>query len=262
MPCSATTPSIPNVTFTPAVIPAAPPVAPGVPTNPAAGTQPDDASAPSSPPNNIAPMTCEKWPADGYDGQDIYYKKISNNFTLGDLTIGGAPGPRRIIGGCLKPYKIVPMPTAVTGKQPCPVTAQQIACHLSILGTNLLDPIDEYIKSQGWRLSINSGFRSGSNQSDHGLGLAADLNITNNGAVITETQRKAVMQWILSNLGPKVRQILFEKSSANSPLGWIHIAATTPNMGDRGASKVGTLIGPSYAWLTGLPGTNGYTLLS
>ena len=102
MPCSATTPSIPNVTFAPAVIPAAPPVAPGVPTNPAAGTQPDDASAPSSPPNNIAPMTCEKWPADGYDGQDIYYQKISNNFTLGDLTIGGAPGPRRIIGGCLK----------------------------------------------------------------------------------------------------------------------------------------------------------------
>ena len=57
-------------------------------------------------------------------------------------------------------------------------------------------------------------------------------------------------------------QILFEKSSANSPLGWVHVAATTPNMGDRGASKVGTLIGPSYAWLTGLPGTNGYTLLS
>ena len=207
-------------------------------------------------------MTCNDWPEDGYDRQDIYSQKISNNFTLGDLTIGGAPGPRRIIGGCLKPYKVIPMSYAVTGKQPVQVTAQQIACHLSILGKNLLDPIDEYVKSQSWRLSINSGFRSGSNQSDHGLGLAADLNITDDGSPITETQRRTVMEWILSNLGPKVRQILFEKSSANSPLGWIHVAATTPNMSDRGASKVGTLIGPSYTWLTGLPGTNGYTLLS
>ena len=261
MPCSATTPSIPNVNFAPAVIPSAPFMSPGVPTDPAAGTTPDDGSATGGTINDISPMTCNDWPEDGYDGQDIYSQKISNNFTLGDLTIGGAPGPRRIIGGCLKPYKVIPMSFAVTGKQPVQVTAQQIACHLSILGKNLLDPIDEYVKSQSWRLSINSGFRSGSNQSDHGLGLAADLNITDDGSPITETQRRTVMEWILSNLGPKVRQILFEKSSANSPLGWIHVSATTPNMGDRGASKVGTLIGPSYAWLTGLPGTNGYTLL-
>ena len=112
------------------------------------------------------------------------------------------------------------------------------------------------------KLNINSGFRSGSSKSDHGVGLAADLNITNNGTPITETQRVAVMNWILSNLKSKVRQILFEKGSAKSPLGWIHLAAQTPTMGDRGASTIGTMIGPSYAFLPGLPGSNGYTLLS
>jgi hypothetical protein len=210
----------------------------------------------------LAPLTCDKWPVDGYEGQDIYYQKLSNNFTLGDLTIGGAPGPRRIVGGALKPYKVIAMPMAVSGGQPCPVTAQQVACHLSILATNLLDPIDEYVKSQGWRLEINSGFRSGPKEADHGIGLAADLNITRNNAVITETQRRAMMEWILSNLGTKVRQILFEKTALASPLGWIHVSATTPKMSDRGASKVGTLIGPSYTWLSGLPGTNGYTLMT
>ena len=263
MPCAATTPLTPNVTFTPIVTPPLPVTSPGMPSNPSAGKKSDELVAPGTPPAVIAPMSCDKWPVDGYDSEDIYYQKVSNNFTLGDLTIGGKPGPRRNINQVLLPYKIKAMPTAQTGRQPCPVTAQQVACHLTILATNLLDPIDEYIKSQGWVLRINSGFRSNPKEGDHGVGLAADLSITNKGALITETQRRAVMEWILANHGTKVRQILFEKSGAKHPGGWIHVSSTTPKMGDRGASKVGTIIGPNWEhFLVGLPGSNGYTLIS
>ena len=76
-------------------------------------------------------------------------------------------------------------------------------------------------------MKINSGFRAGTNRSDHGLGAAADIKFTNT----SKSSYKDIAEWIITNV--PYRQVLleytFEKGSNKLRSAWIHIAFLTDN---------------------------------
>ena len=248
-----------------------PPPAPTLSYIPAPGTTPTTTGAPQlnsqgdQPPAIVgnapikAPAECKDFPADGYDTLSMYAMKISNNFTLGDLSLGGAGGPRKIINGSINGYKLTTMMYPNPGGQPAAFTPNKLACNLATLARTVLDPTDEYMKSLGLTMRITSGFRSGSNQSDHGAGLAADFDAAGN---FKESTRVSIMKWMLSALGSNIRQIIFEKSTAGSPNGWIHVAVATPNSPVLAGRQILTWVGGNY--MNGLPGQAGvsYTVLT
>jgi hypothetical protein len=254
MPCSATVNVVPDrITSTrdrPQPVPIPPSAAP-------AGT-PEQNTRNDAPvePLTGTPTSCKDFPVDGYADYAIYSKKVSNYFTLADLSTGGAAGPFKIINASLKGHTITTQTISRNGQQPQTFTAQNIACHLSLLAKNILDPIYDYSRGRGWTMRINSGFRQGASEGDHGRGLAADLSFTKSGGVsVTETERLELMQWAVGNLGSRLRQIIFEKTSQNAPIGWIHVAATTETIGPS-AFKIGVLIGPAYSpFQRGYPGS-------
>jgi hypothetical protein len=103
------------------------------------------------------------------------------------------------------------------------LTEQQIVCNLKQLVVSCLDPI----KAKFPDMKINSGFRAGTNGSDHGLGAAADIKFTNT----SKTSYKDIADWIIANV--PYRQVLleytFEKGSTKLRSAWIHIAFLTNN---------------------------------
>lgn len=208
------------------------------------------------------PLTCDEMPVDGYDVSTTYNVKISNYFRLLDLTVGGGDY------GITFPYKIAAKTIAISGGQPVHYSAQNIACHLTLLAKQILDPLKDYLDSKGWYMWINSGFRSTSN-TDHGRGLAADLRLMSSpgrtGVLLTESQRVSVCHWVTNNLAGNLKQIIFEKESATNPSGWIHVATRTGYIGPSG-KLVCTCVNAASAktYQSGLPGDTGvsYTLLS
>jgi hypothetical protein len=103
------------------------------------------------------------------------------------------------------------------------LTEQQIVCNLKQIVVNCLDPI----KAKYPDMKINSGFRAGTNGSDHGLGAAADIKFTGT----SKSSYKDIADWIIANV--PYRQVLleytFEKGSNKLRSAWIHIAFLTSN---------------------------------
>jgi len=207
-----------------------------------------------------APAECKDFPIEGYDSLSIYAMKVSNNFTLGDLSLGGAGGSRKIIiPGVLNGYKLTTMMIPNPGGQPAAFTPNKLACNLASLARNILDPTDEYMKSLGLTMRITSGFRPGSASSDHGAGLAADFDAAGN---FKESNRVSIIKWMVSTMGSNIRQIIFEKSTPSTPNGWIHVAVATPGAPVLANRQILTWVGGNY--MNGLPGQSGvsYTVLT
>ena len=123
--------------------------------------------------------------------------KLSKSFTLGNLLVG----------------KFGPALQAQRGLQ-----EQDIVCNLIQLSENVLEPINA--KYPG--MIISSGFRIGTNGSDHGIGAAADLVWPNRKI----SDIKDIAAWITANVPH--RQVLLEYETYAGTdkirVAWIHVA--------------------------------------
>lgn len=236
MPCSIVSPSSTTTTsFTPVAVP------PVSSTAPASASKADGASI-GGPPYS-PPGSCDM-PADGYNGTEVYAKQISKNFTLARFTTGA-----------VYPHKIE---TSRFASPPTAFTPQQIACNLSYLAKTLMDPISDKMKSDGYKISVTSGFRAstaGNPTSDHGRGLACDFQTSG----WTESYRVSLINWIMSTLGTSVRQVIFEKSAPGGALGWVHISVCVPGYPSVGSFQIATCVSAERGgpYLAGLPGSSG-----
>lgn len=112
------------------------------------------------------------------------------------------------------------------------LSEQQIVYNLKQLAVNCLDPIKEKYPD----MQINSGFRQGTNLSDHGLGAAVDMKFTNR----SKTEYKDIADWIVNNVPHRqlLLEYLFESGSNKLRTVWIHLSFLTSN---------GALVKSSYA---------------
>lgn len=149
------------------------------------------AGAPVSPPPE--PVGCDKFPAIITVAETAL--TVSRHFKLSHC--GGIPVAQRGL------------------------SASQICCNWASLCTNVLDPIYDQFK-----FSINSGWRpvsGGKGNTDHGLGLAADLGTGN-------VQRTIDMfKWIVDS-GLPFTQVIYERSGT-SGTGWVHVSYNTAPRG-------------------------------
>lgn len=148
-----------------------------------------------------------------------YNKNISTNYKLRDLSIS-----------CVFPYRI----NAQRG-----LKESDIACNLQAVAENCLEPLRQ--KYPGFR--VNSGFRVGEGQSQHGTGQAVDLQWPNK----TKAQLLEICQWASENL--KFDQLIYEVPG-NSAAGWMHISFNRSGNRTSGRPKLMTWKGGPY--LTGL----------
>jgi hypothetical protein len=151
-------------------------------------TSPEPANTEPSPPVVCGDFS-EPLTASDYD------KNISENYKLRNLTIGP---------GILFPYRI----NSQKG-----LKESEIACNLQALAQNCLEPL----RKQYPGMRINSAFRVGENQSQHGTGQAADVSWPSK----TKTELLEICKWASTNLS--FDQIIYEIPS-NSPNGWLHIS--------------------------------------
>lgn len=137
--------------------------------------------------------------------------KLSKSFTLGNLLVG----------------KYGPALQSQRGLQ-----EQDIVCNLIQLAENCLEPI----KTKYPDMVISSGFRIGTNNSDHGLGGAADLVWPNRNI----SEIKEIAAWITANVPH--RQVLLEYETYTGTdkirVAWIHVAFLSNN---------GSLVKSQYA---------------
>jgi hypothetical protein len=140
--------------------------------------------------------------------------KLSKSFTLGSLIPGNLGPPLQAQRG---------------------LQEQDIVCNLMQLAENVLEPINA--KYPG--MIVSSGFRSenainpktgkivGPNNSDHGLGAAADLQWPNR----KFSDLKDIAEWIVANVPH--RQILLEyltnEGTDKIKTAWIHVAFLSDN---------------------------------
>ncbi|NDB82749.1 MAG: hypothetical protein EB127_08420 [Alphaproteobacteria bacterium] len=148
--------------------------------------------------------------------EEDYNKNISTNYKLRDLSIA-----------CLYPYRI----NAQKG-----LSESQIACNLQAVAQNVLEPL----RAQYPGFRVNSGYRVGEGQSQHGTGQAVDIQWTSK----NKTQLLEIAEWASKNL--KFDQLIYEIPS-NSNAGWLHISFN--RNGNRAAGtpkKVATWKGTGY----------------
>ena len=135
--------------------------------------------------------------------------KLSKSFTLGNLLVGNLGPPLQAQRG---------------------LQEQDIVCNLIQLAENVLEPINA--KYPG--MIVSSGFRSenainpktgkivGPNNSDHGIGAAADLQWPNRNI----SDLKDIAAWIVANVPH--RQVLLEYLTNDGTdkikTAWIHVA--------------------------------------
>jgi hypothetical protein len=117
------------------------------------------------------------------------------------------------------------------------LTAKQICCNWASLCTAILDPI-----YTAHKFSITSGWRpvsGGKGNTDHGLGLAADIQVAGsvNGTI-------EMFKWIVDS-GLPFTQVIYERSGS-SGVGWVHVSYKTAPRG--GAKTMWTYTGgPPYS---------------
>lgn len=128
--------------------------------------------------------------------------KLSKSFTLGNLLVG----------------KYGPALRAQRGLE-----EKDIVCNLMQLAENVLEPISA--KYPG--MIISSGFRIGTNSSDHGIGAAVDLVWPNRKI----SDIKDIAAWISTNVPH--RQVLLEYETYTGTdkirVSWIHVAFLSDN---------------------------------
>lgn len=128
-------------------------------------------------------------------------QKISNLFKLSDLSSRAA-----------FPHKVV----AQRG-----LTVGQIACNLSLLAKNCIDPI----KAKYPNMKITSGFRpldpSGKGAgSQHLIGQACDMQFSG----VSNRQLLDVAKWIRDESGIPFDQLILEHQTGGTKRSWIHIS--------------------------------------
>ncbi len=102
------------------------------------------------------------------------------------------------------------------------LTAKQIACNWASLCLAILDPVYEVFK-----FNINSGWRSvagGKGNTDHGLGLAADLSA---GSIVKGIE---MFKWIVKSNLP-FTQVIYERNGTTG-IGWVHVSFNTAPRGN------------------------------
>jgi hypothetical protein len=124
-----------------------------------------------------------------------YDIKISNYYTLGDLTINAV----------VSSYKLINQKG---------LTKEQIGCNIKTLSINVLDKIKERYSN----MIVTSCFRHGNGKSQHYKGEAADLQFigSNNSEYIT------IAEWIKNNVS--YDQLLLEYKNKGTKKPWIHIS--------------------------------------
>jgi hypothetical protein len=122
--------------------------------------------------------------------------KLSNDFTIGALTNRAAASPTPL-------------------QDNRGLTKAQIAGNLKALAVNVLDPI----KKQFPDMFVTSGFRVGSETSDHGIGAAADLQFNRR----TTADYYEVAKWIKNNV-PYTQLLLEYQDRPSGRIAWIHVA--------------------------------------
>jgi uncharacterized Zn-binding protein involved in type VI secretion len=123
-----------------------------------------------------------------------YNKRLSPNYTLGDLSIRTRAGQHYI-------------------KAQHGLTVQNICCNLKEVAVNILQPM--LIKYPGF--TVNSGFRTAKNGSDHEKGMAVDLQWQG----IAPSKLIEICEYAANTLG--TWQVIYEKPPT-STYGWVHIA--------------------------------------
>lgn len=147
---------------------------------------------PPDTPANPEPVDCGGF-SSSLSPED-YNKKISNNYTLADLSIRAKAGQHYI-------------------KEQHGLTVPQICCSLSALAVNIIEAIR--VKYPGF--NVNSAFRTAKNGSDHERGFACDLQWPGIGRNDLLTR----CQWASENL--PFYQIIYE-APPSSAYGWLHIS--------------------------------------
>jgi hypothetical protein len=128
--------------------------------------------------------------------------KLSKNFTLGQLLVGK-------FGVALQ---------AQRGLQ-----EKDIVCNLIQLAENCLEPI----KTKYPDMQISSGFRIGSNSSDHNIGGAADIVFPNRNVSAV----KDIAAWIVANVPHRQCLLEYETYAGTDKIRvvWIHISFLSKN---------------------------------
>lgn len=122
--------------------------------------------------------------------------KLSDEFTLGALSNRAAASPTKL-------------------QDNRGLTKAEIAGNLKALAVNVLDPI----KKQFPDMFVTSGFRTGSETSDHGIGAAADLQFKRR----STADYYEVARWIRDNV-PYTQLLLEYQDKPGGRIAWIHVA--------------------------------------
>ena len=128
--------------------------------------------------------------------------KLSKNFTLGQLLVGK-------FGVALQAQR--------------GIQEKDIVCNLIQLAENCLEPI----KAKYPDMQISSGFRIGSNSSDHNIGGAADIVFPNRNISAV----KDIAAWIVANVPHRQCLLEYETYAGTDKIRvvWIHIAFLSKN---------------------------------
>ena len=129
-----------------------------------------------------------------------YNQKLTENFTIGDLSVK-----------TIFPHNIV----AQNG-----LTVPDILGNMQGVAKNILEPL----KAQYPGLRINSGFRKGEATSQHNKGMAVDVQWPG----LTASGYTPIAQWITQNL--PVDQLIFEHGASI----WLHISYNRTLTAQRG----------------------------
>lgn len=147
-----------------------------------------------SPPTNTSPaektqgspVECGNYKTDPVD----YNQSLSTNFTIKNLSIAA------VFAHSISPQN--------------GLSTADIICNLKGLAENILEPLR--IKYPGFR--INSGFRKGTGNSQHNLGMASDLQWPG----LSPSGYTPIAEWIRANL--PIDQLIFEHGNSI----WIHVS--------------------------------------
>ena len=192
-----------------------------VPNDAPKDTSTDQANTEPSP-----PVTCGDF-SDPLTEAD-YDKNISANYKLRSLTIGP---------GILFPYRINAQKGRSKRTEPFRLFSEsEIACNLQALAENCLEPL----RKQYPGMRINSAFRVGEDQAQHGIGEAADVSWPSK----SKAELLQICKWASENLS--FDQLIYE-IPPDSSNGWMHISFNRRgNLKGTGRPKLLTWRGGGY----------------
>lgn len=123
--------------------------------------------------------------------------RLSKHFTLGALTNRAPASPTDL-------------------KDQRGLSKSEIAGNLKALAVNVLDPIKDKYPD----MKVTSAFRSGSNNSDHDIGAAADIQFESR----SPAQYFEAAQWIKDNVPHKQLLLEYQDKPDGRRIAWVHVA--------------------------------------